>query len=64
MRKFVGLSFAVTVLLVSGVVQQVQARWKSEYADAAYHEWFQQQHDGGAGHAATAATPTRFTMLI
>ena len=49
MRKFAGACLAVTVLAVggnpAGIVQQAQARWKPEYADAPYREWFEQQND-------------------
>jgi hypothetical protein len=47
--KFVRLCLAVTVLAFggdpAGVVQQAHGRWKPEYADAPYREWYQQQHD-------------------
>ena len=48
MRKFICFCFAVAVLAVGNValVQQAQGRWKSEYAEAPYREWFAQQRDG------------------
>ena len=48
MRKFICFCFAVAVLAVGNValVQQAQGHWKSEYAEAPYHEWFAQQRDG------------------
>jgi hypothetical protein len=49
MRKFARLCLAVTVLAVggnlAGVLQQAQARWKPQYADAPYRQWFKQQRD-------------------
>jgi hypothetical protein len=47
MQKFICLCFAVTVLAVgnTGMLQQVQARWKPEYADAPHREWFAQQRN-------------------
>ena len=49
MRKFVRLCLAGAVLAVggypTGVVQQAQARWKPQYADSPYAEWFQQQRN-------------------
>jgi hypothetical protein len=49
MRKFLRLCLTITVLVVggnpAGVVQQAQARWKPQYTDSPYREWYQQQHD-------------------
>ena len=45
-KKIICMCFAVTVLAVEGnlgLVQQAQARWKPEYADSPYREWFAQQ---------------------
>jgi hypothetical protein len=50
MRKFLCLCLTITVLAVggypTGVVQQAQARWKPQYADSPYREWFNQQRNG------------------
>ena len=48
-RKPRRLLLVAVLALVGGismvVAHQVQARWKPEYADAPYREWFAQQHD-------------------
>jgi hypothetical protein len=48
MRKFVCLCLAIAVLAIggAGIVQQAQARWKSQYANAPYAEWYKRQRDG------------------
>jgi hypothetical protein len=45
MRKFLRLCLTISVLAVggnpAGVVQQAQARWKPQYTDSPYREWYQ-----------------------
>jgi hypothetical protein len=47
MRKFSCLCLAIAVLPIggAGIVQQAQARWKSQYANAPYAEWYKRQRD-------------------
>jgi hypothetical protein len=51
-RRARGVLFLLIVLAVAalaigpaGIVQQAQARWKSDFANAPYATWYAQQHD-------------------